>query len=544
MKKLLLLAAGALLATSASATKWVVAGAYTDPNWNLDASEVMVADGDTYTCTISSLINGFKIVDADSENWATQYGGPTNIAIGKTYVLTGKNGGDDPANMAFEGLIQEVKNAQISWNPTTEEMTINASANNIIKGYPVLYMTGGFSSWDDPATGNSVLGTETNGIYTFKVDLGNGGGEFKLAGPGWSNEIAGREKDVVIGNTAVNVSLGGSNLKYELTGQQTLTFNYNTMLMTFGSADQANVMDLRVVGAYTYDGTEGSSWNFEKSTQLKGSSSILSCKIDYLTSAFKIVDVYSNNWDVAYGYSSAITINQTYTLARGADNIEFQDLIQGVANATVNFNTETFEMTIVADEDDLVIAYPTLYLTGSFNEWISPGDEGTIEGKETDGVYTFTVDLGEEEGTTFKLASTGWGTEVGGVGPKADPQTNLVSTAVLKVQLNGTDLITNLTGEQTLMFDYNAMEMWFVDENNPQNPENPGGGTNPPGGGSDKPGTTPEPDEGGDNPTDSVSSLNGENGSEVIFNLQGVRVDRNKMQKGIYIIDGKKVMVK
>lgn len=35
-----------------------------------------------------------------------------------------------------------------------------------------------------------------------------------------------------------------------------------------------------------------------------------------------------------------------------------------------------------------------------------------------------------------------------------------------------------------------------------------------------------------------------ENGQEVIYNLQGVRVDRSRLTKGVYIINGKKVMVK
>ena len=39
-----------------------------------------------------------------------------------------------------------------------------------------------------------------------------------------------------------------------------------------------------------------------------------------------------------------------------------------------------------------------------------------------------------------------------------------------------------------------------------------------------------------------VNSIDAENGNEVIYNLNGVRVDRNKLDKGIYIINGKKVI--
>ena len=41
-----------------------------------------------------------------------------------------------------------------------------------------------------------------------------------------------------------------------------------------------------------------------------------------------------------------------------------------------------------------------------------------------------------------------------------------------------------------------------------------------------------------------VNVIGSANGKEVIYNLNGVRVDANKLSKGIYIINGKKVMVK
>lgn len=44
--------------------------------------------------------------------------------------------------------------------------------------------------------------------------------------------------------------------------------------------------------------------------------------------------------------------------------------------------------------------------------------------------------------------------------------------------------------------------------------------------------------------TDGIDSIENEMDGEVIYNLQGVRVDRNHLTKGIYIINGKKVMIK
>ena len=45
-------------------------------------------------------------------------------------------------------------------------------------------------------------------------------------------------------------------------------------------------------------------------------------------------------------------------------------------------------------------------------------------------------------------------------------------------------------------------------------------------------------------PTDGITSIKSLNADDVIFNLQGVKVNKNNLQKGIYIINGKKVTVK
>lgn len=47
-----------------------------------------------------------------------------------------------------------------------------------------------------------------------------------------------------------------------------------------------------------------------------------------------------------------------------------------------------------------------------------------------------------------------------------------------------------------------------------------------------------------ENPTSGIDSIFGENGDNAIYNLNGVRVNGNNLSKGIYIINGKKVVVK
>lgn len=235
MKRISLLLAGAAIALSASA-QWAVVGAYSDPSWNFEASAILAGTGDKLSCTIDKLTGDFKIVDITNNNWDIQYGTATPVEIGETYVLDGKNGGADPANIKFAGLIQEVNFATVTFNPTTFEMTITAEADDVVYGYPTLYFTGSNVSWSAPGEGASVKCefNESTKIYTVKVDLGEGeeNVEFKLAGPGWSNEIAGGVE--ITADEAAVVTNGGDNLFTALKGEQTLSFNISNMKMTFG----------------------------------------------------------------------------------------------------------------------------------------------------------------------------------------------------------------------------------------------------------------------------------------------------------------------
>lgn len=243
MKKLLLMASAALLAaSSASAATWAVVGAYTDPNWNFEASTVLEGDGDVLSCTIANLIGDFKIVDIDDSSWAIQYGTATPIELDQEYTLDGKDGGPDPSNIHFAGNILSVKDAVVYWNPSTFQLKITGEA---VMGYPTLYVTGSFCSWNTPGEGASVLCTEKDGVYTAEVDLGDSGNvEFKLAGQGWSNEVAGPEDGVIVGYEPVTVSKGGKNLVTELTGVQTLVYDSNEMEMWF--VDDAGVDSIGV----------------------------------------------------------------------------------------------------------------------------------------------------------------------------------------------------------------------------------------------------------------------------------------------------------
>ena len=258
MKKFLLSLATLVLTAVTASAQWAVVGSYTEPNWNFQASTQFTGSGDNLTCTIEKLTSDFKILDITNDNWDTQYGTSTPIEIGKEYTLEGKNGGADPSNIKFASPVLEVKNATVSWNPTTHVMKITAADSDIVKGFPILYATGSFCEWKAPGEGETVLCTQENGVYKATVNLGEGDAEgkteFKLAGTGWSNEIAG---GVEISTTAVTVTKGGENLFTYLTGEQTIVFNYDEMKMYFQGSNGVTEINFDASAPVEYFNLQG-----------------------------------------------------------------------------------------------------------------------------------------------------------------------------------------------------------------------------------------------------------------------------------------------
>lgn len=457
MKKLFLTVAVAMMATTAFSAKWAVVGAYTNPNWNFEASTVLEGSGNELTCEIANLTPDFKIVDIENNNWDNQYGSSTPLVIGQPLELTGKNGGSDPSNITFANNVQVAKNAKVTFNESAKTLLVESS--DLVIAFPDLYVTGSFCGWTTPGDNAEYLAKHTDeGIYTVTFDLGDAAQtEFKLAGRGWSNEIAGGAD--ITADAAASVTKGGSNLKTTLTGTQTLTFNINTMKMTFG--DPSLVMDATVVRKWAVVGAYSDpSWNFEASTILEGEGDVLTCEIANLTSDFKIVDIQNNNWDTQYGAYSPLVVGQPIELTgkegnNEPGNIRFANNVQVAKNAKVTFTVST--KTLLVESSDLVVALPELYATGSFCNWTAPGENADLLAKHTEaGIYSVTIDLGDAEKTEFKLAGPGWTNEIaGGV--------EVTANGAADVTLGGGNLYTTLTGSQTLTFNINTMKMTFGD---------------------------------------------------------------------------------
>ena len=190
MKKLLLLAAGALMSLSASA-QWAVVGSYCD--WSFQTATTFQGEGDNLSCTINHLTSGFKIVDITNDNWDVQYGSATPIEIGKACVLDGKNGGEDPADMTFANGVFAVDNAVVTWNPTTATLTINGDPKSQEVDESLIYLVGQPNGWSinessyvlkavEPGVYQGVfnIAAGSNIYFRFYTALGDWGGNAAL----------------------------------------------------------------------------------------------------------------------------------------------------------------------------------------------------------------------------------------------------------------------------------------------------------------------------------------------------------------------------
>ena len=227
-------------------------------NWDAGAAPEFTAVGDgTYTITVETMTTGFKIIDRQS------WGGPEWASAGGTMKL------NEPfalqiagSNIDFDPSILNVKNCVFIFNP--EAMTLYMTGDATF-GYPDLWLVGSnWNGWAAPGNEGSVAMTCNEGIYTCKADM-VADCEFKICGSGWSPEFCFGADNTPFAddNLSQQLSMGGSNMKASLEGTYDLTFNYDTLYLTFikddsgvkgieaenGEAVYFNLQGVRVSGA-------------------------------------------------------------------------------------------------------------------------------------------------------------------------------------------------------------------------------------------------------------------------------------------------------
>lgn len=222
--------------------------------------------------------------------------------------------------------------------------------------------------------------------------------------------------------------------------------------------------------------------------------------------------IFSEDWKTynvgAENEGSYITLSTPFTVV---NNSESQDInIQDdayISNPKVTFNVSALTVTVTGTIVTTAPYVPeVIYFKGTFDEW---GDGVALKANE-DGLYTGTVTIPASETTIeFKL-DAGNDKWYGAVSTEANVTLVDGTATTLEISSGGKNWTLNswAGGSVVATVDWDAKTLSLVGQ------------------------------------TSSVERIeNALNGEEVIYNLQGVRVSRENLKKGIYIINGKKTMV-
>lgn len=248
---------------------------------------------------------------------------------------------------------------------------------------------------------------------------------------------------------------------------------------------------------------------------------------------FKIAYGTDDSWQETFGNETDVALTMykgsttsTNFVWRGGENWKIENWTGGNITITLDYNEGIVTInTPDQPEFDSSESPELLYLVGNFNDWT--GSDADYKLVTEDGViYTGTFEFQgglvyEENGkeqenvVAFKIYNTSWEDSYGAYASKSLPVDVEANKALSlnMVQGDGTPnwLIQGWVETGNIDFEVDLMNM-TVTLNSSQS---------------------------------AVDKLNSAvQGSDVIFNLQGVRVNKNNLRPGIYIVNGKKVVIR
>lgn len=235
---------------------------------------------------------------------------------------------------------------------------------------------------------------------------------------------------------------------------------------------------------------------------------------EFLGTGFKLNDGTwddpTHNWGAAEGELSLGVAYGPLTASGSSGNIGL-DGFTGVKNPHVVFDVNTAMITITGTADGKY----EWYLVGEFNNYHGPAEAGDDEVKYTevgDKVFAFEgVEFAAAEGTTIKMADTGWHKQYGdndgiiqwGITTEETPG---IQSAVLQECGSEGTMLCFLFGTYNSEWDLNTLTLSFVE-------------------------------------TSSVKAVEAVNGEAEYFNLQGVKVNEPANGLFIKIVNGKATKV-
>lgn len=276
-------------------------------------------------------------------------------------------------------------------------------------------------------------------------------------------------------------------------------------------ASAASAQDLYLIGG----NVDGESWALGTNQMTANGDGTYSWKGDVLATGFKINDGTWDNGDLNIGAGEGqLVLGQPYTVSASGDSsdINFADDIVSVTDVTVEF--DLFNMSLVVkgtpvypDPDEIV----TLYVIGGNvdgENWAL--GTNPMEYNATDKNYVW---KGSILGEGFKINDGTWAATYNiGSSSKTDDLLTLGEPFKFTKASNSQDIFfaegVTQVEDPIVVVDLNAGTIVVTEAN-------------------------------------AITSIKADlNGEEVIYSLQGVRVNKANMTPGIYVINGKKTVVK
>lgn len=320
-------------------------------------------------------------------------------------------------------------------------------------------------------------------------------------------------------------------------GYVTFTVNYNEMTMTLLWEDAPVAPELTAPANLYLLGDLGApygSWNLNNTLKLETTDNGVFSATSVIFAAASEENPYSyfgfandiSDWDVVndgthrYGPATngtEVTVGTAFGLAYTTTNSWMVE--PGTYDVVVDFNSKTVVLTVskVVVEPGVGPTPDNLYLLGHIedNDWTTAVpltltkagvfelmDVVTLEDSGDGYAYITFINTPTVDWTVLNDGTHRYGPLVSG--------TELVNDELASFYLGGDSSWKVTPGEYAMIVNFNSKKVVISNDNFVG--------------------------------IQSIGSVL--NGEEVIYNLQGVRVDRNHLNKGIYIINGKKVLVK
>lgn len=222
-----------------------------------------------------------------------------------------------------------------------------------------------------------------------------------------------------------------------------------------------------------------------------------------LTTGFKVTNgTWANDGTWGGPAETKLVVGETYTLSQPGENIEIEGNIE---NPHLVFNPTEGTLLIAGEEVEAFYIYGIHGSIFTGSDWMTVNmtedtDNGVWFMEKTDFVVG---EFGIKQMDADSGSQTGW------ISAASDNEVVIGAVMNCAVEGAGGNFKLNTPGSYSVVYDPKAMTLVFSEED-----------------------------------YNSVKALNTDNGEEVIYNLQGVRVNKANAAPGIYIVNGKKTVLR